>query len=1046
MLLALGALGLVVVPRPRLGAAGRALALAGAFAALGYHALALRLETASASPAQGEHLVEARVSRAERVGSEGQGGWRISLDAVRALGADPVAVPARITLSAWEGEPGSERVAALHPGDRLRALLRLTPATGRANPGNRNAYRAEERRGIGARAQLVHPALLYRAEGASDDPLAPLRRWRAALVERLLAHGRGGALLAALALGEGGAISPADRDAAARLGIAHLLAVSGLHVAFVLGGAYALCRRALLHVAPLARQRDPRPPALWAALAMAAGYAALAGGRAPVLRAFVLAACAVAGFALGRRRSSVESLSAAVLVVLATDPAGLFEPGAQLSFAACAGLLAARPLGSRTADQGSRLAALAISLRRVAGHTAVAVSATAPVLAAHGAAASPWALGANLLAVPWCGVALLPLAFCAVLAASLAPSHAGAASGHWLDLAARLAEAHLDAALAIAQRLPGPDDVGFGSLAPRAGWAIALALVAVVAVTRARRLGTRVFLCAAVLAWLRLAPAARIEPGPPRLVALDVGQGDALLVQGRRGSLLVDAGGALPGRWDAGRAVVLPALRALGLRRLDVLVVSHADLDHRGGAPALIDHLEVGELWLPAAAADEPELRALARRARVRGTRVALRAAGEPRLEVGDLSVRVLWPGRSAVGPRNERSLVLSVEVDGARILLTGDAGFETERALLRAGERLTADVLKVGHHGSAGSSGARFLAAVGPRIALVSARCPAGSGLPSPSTLRRLATSGAELGWTGRDGALLVGLGRHPQLLRQRAHPICSAEAPALPASRPFGANLERHVPVGVDPQLGGSEPDRVGGVPQLVGGERRVETRPQELLLGGARLRRVQADELHGPLRRLGPPEVANQERSARSQHTGCLGEERSRIRKVVEHRVAEDAVEVRVGAGQVAHVPAFEAQARRQLGVAGRACPGELQHGAGEIHAQHLDVRPPLAEEDRDLAGAGAEVQVAPPDSQGDQPLDEGLVHGAVVHGVVLAGFVRVVHHLGLELTLHGRVPGAGPSLSVPRAGSDRRAAPPGRDPGGSCDRRPHRCTGP
>lgn len=746
--------------------------LAAAFVALGAGAHADRLaraERGAPGPRGCDATVDARVAEVVRVGGRigeresggpASGSWLVSLVGARAASREAAGcVPARIELWAWDGDPEARAVGGLHEGERIRARLHLERPRGRANPGSPDTARAARRRGVGARARLVAPGLLHRERNGNADAArgsAP-GRLRERVARRLQDAGRGGALLAALALGEGRGVDRVDREAAARLGIAHLLAVSGLHVAMVLAGGFAVARRGLLHLRDLAHRRDVRPLAWAAALALAAGYAWLAGGRPPVVRAWLLALFAVGGLWIGRRRAGAEAVAAAALCVMAWEPATLFELGPQLSFAACAALLAARPpAGAPGGAWGFARTSLAAS--------SAAVAATAPVLAAHGLSASPWALLANLVAVPWCAAIGLPLALVASLAAlpGLAGGLPGCASDAVVSGCARLALLHLDGLVGLASLLPAASPL---PAPPVPIWSLGLAAGIAWAGLSTGSLAVRCAACGAVLGLLRVVPPPAIDPPPPRVVALDVGQGDAVLVQGSRGTMLVDAGGAVPGRWDAGRAVVVPALRALGVERLDALVVTHADLDHRGGAAAVLDALPVGELWVPHGF--DPDLgSALARRARAHGARLCMRGADTPPQRLGDLEIEVLWPPPEVAGPRNERSLVLRVAVAGRSLLLTGDAGRATEAALLARGARIRSDVLKVGHHGSDGGSDPAFLAAVRAALALVPAPFPGRRGLPAAPALARLEAAGARVTWTGRDGAVLVGLGS-PLVLR---------------------------------------------------------------------------------------------------------------------------------------------------------------------------------------------------------------------------------------------------------------------------------------
>jgi competence protein ComEC len=240
----------------------------------------------------------------------------------------------------------------------------------------------------------------------------------------------------------------------------------------------------------------------------------------------------------------------------------------------------------------------------------------------------------------------------------------------------------------------------------------------------------------------------------------DVGQGDALLVEGDESAILVDAGRAIPGSFDLGRSVVVPALAALGVDSLDAVVVTHGDLDHRGGIPAVLASVPVGELWLPWRAQDDPAFGAVMDVAGREGIKIIEMGAEAPSREIGDLRVTPLWPRLDRIGgSANAQSLVLLLELAGWRMILTGDIGIGVETELVVSGEKLAADLLKVAHHGSAGSSSPEFLRAVGPRWLMLSAPCGGGSRLPHPRALKRLVGSGARLAWTGRDGAVAIGL-----------------------------------------------------------------------------------------------------------------------------------------------------------------------------------------------------------------------------------------------------------------------------------------------
>jgi competence protein ComEC len=284
-------------------------------------------------------------------------------------------------------------------------------------------------------------------------------------------------------------------------------------------------------------------------------------------------------------------------------------------------------------------------------------------------------------------------------------------------------------------------------------------------------------------ALLWVAPPARVLPEPPRVVFLDVGQGDATLVQGRRATLLVDAGRAVPDGPDLGRSVVVPALRALGVTRLDLVLATHADLDHRGGLPAVLEAFPVGELWLPRGTRDAPAFAPLRAAARAHDVPLRERGRGDPSRRIGDLAIRPLWPD-AAAGPSssNDRSLVVRIELEGRRLLLPGDIEAGAEAALLASGAELHADVLELPHHGSRSSSTPAFLAAVGASLAVASAPCAGRFGMPHAQVQQRVRAAGARLWWTGRDGAVRVGLGAALDVQGTGSRRVCSHESRRVP------------------------------------------------------------------------------------------------------------------------------------------------------------------------------------------------------------------------------------------------------------------------
>jgi competence protein ComEC len=255
-------------------------------------------------------------------------------------------------------------------------------------------------------------------------------------------------------------------------------------------------------------------------------------------------------------------------------------------------------------------------------------------------------------------------------------------------------------------------------------------------------------------AWLLLA-----EPGKPALGAagaasilfLDVGHGDAAVLRSGADTWLVDAG-PRAGRYDAGRRVVLPALRAEGIGHVDVLVVSHADLDHIGGAAAVVSARRVGEVWIDQDTYASPASLDLRRVAARRHTPIRLVSAGSS-ARLGELQVSVLWPPRGIrQASSNASSLVLRLEGPGGCAMLGGDAPAPIERSL--APSLAPCALLKLSHHGSASSTDPAWLDALDPGVAVAST---GRAGFPHPRVSARLRDARVSLYDTRRSGAVRI-------------------------------------------------------------------------------------------------------------------------------------------------------------------------------------------------------------------------------------------------------------------------------------------------
>jgi competence protein ComEC len=581
-------------------------------------------------------------------------------------------------------------------GDRLRLVGRagaIGPAT---NPGEPDRRAALGRRTIGHWMVVPDPgAVLVEARTASIlGVLDPVRR---ALLERLdrACEPPDAALLGALLLGERAELAPARREAFRAAGVAHVLAVSGLHVVLLIGAGAALGRL----VVPAGLRRRIALPVLLGSLC---AYCALCGFQTPVLRAAVfLAVAAVAGHA-GRRSRTLGHLGLAAGLLVAWDPPQALEPGFHLSFCAVAGLALLTPRLREALF--APLAILerfpeAVSRRRLEVYrkTARAVCAalaaglaTAPILAGSFGEVHPIGPVASILAIPVVAVALPAAAVCCVLGGAVQPLTGAAATA---------LVSSLDGLVGVAGAVP------FAEVpVTRAPWPIVVgALTILVAGARLRpwRL-PHLLLPVAACALLAMPMALRGGPRVAQLVALDVGHGLATLVSDGRGAhVLFDAGGRAP---DIASGRILPALRALGVRRLAALWISHEDSDHCSGVPAVLAALPTGGVTVPLGFGRSASGRAVVAACESLGVPLRAVRRGDD-LRVGGIVLQVIHPDRGGAGPvRNERSLVAHVTAgtgpSAISAVLPGDVMGPALDALIADPTLPPARVLLLAHHG----------------------------------------------------------------------------------------------------------------------------------------------------------------------------------------------------------------------------------------------------------------------------------------------------------------------------------------------------------
>ena len=599
----------------------------------------------------------------------------------------------------------------------------------RASPGARSA----------AFAGVLRVEKWTPVPSARMAPLAGTRGKAAARLHR--AFGARAPLASALVLARREGLDPELKEAFARSGIAHLLSISGFHVAVVAG----------LLVAVLRTARAPRNAALLGAIGGVWGYVLLIGAPDAAVRAAILFSLLILARWRGRPLATEGALAFAFLLLAVLDPGGPGRPGFQLSFAGAAGLIRfASPLDERLRLSFPRLSP---GIRGALSAGVGATLATMPVVVWHFERISLVGIPGTMVAGPLVALAI-PGVLLVLLTAPLSESLAGLLAGG-TDLV-------LAVLVAVVEAGARP---GWASVGVSRGWVLAAAVgigsaaLSLVAVTGVGRRVRRVVLAAGALAAVVMAPVAKAvaDRGTVAIEMLDVGQGDAILIRSpARRWVLVDAGPRSE-QWDAGLRRVLPALRRRGVRRLEALVLTHPHLDHVGGAAAVLRGVRVGLVLDPGLPQGSVAFIEALEAAAERNTPWSLTGASTI-LQLDGMELEVLRPEGSWVGPDvdpNDVSVVLVLRHGAFSALLTGDAPRELEEEI--AGAAGPVHLLKVAHHGSSTSSSAAFLSQIQPALALVSAGRGNRYGHPTLQVIKRLQEAGARVLRTDLNGEVDV-------------------------------------------------------------------------------------------------------------------------------------------------------------------------------------------------------------------------------------------------------------------------------------------------
>ncbi|MGY0560652.1 DNA internalization-related competence protein ComEC/Rec2 [Luteimonas sp. A277] len=644
---------------------------------------------------------------------------------------NPEFLQGRVLRLSWYDGWGQEasRRGEIEPGSGWRFTARVRAPRGLRNPGWFDGEKQALSRRIAAIGYVRDRDPVKRLGDARG-----MDAWRDAMATRIdrAVASESSRYVRALALGDTRQLAEGDWEALRATGLTHLIAISGFHVGLV-AGFFALIAAGIWKLLPGLGRWLPRPQA--AAIVALAGslvYAAVAGWELPTVRTVLMIGVVVVARLSRRSLRVADSLALAAVAIVLVDPLSLLTAGFWLSFAGVAWLVWCLP---RVAEQ--RLVSGFLGAQWVATLGLLPLTA---VLFGQASLAGPLA---NLVAIPWWSLVVVPL--------SLLGTGLEAVNPGWGGWAWRLAAWCFDLSWPL-----------FGWLAesrfslwwlPEARWvALPLALIGAFWLLLPRGVPGKPL---AALLWLPLLWPDRELPrhGEAELVVLDVGQGLSVLIRTANHAYLYDMGPAVPDGYDAGERVVVPALLALGVRRLDGAFVSHGDADHAGGLGAVMRRFPTRALFAPHGSPVE-----------------AAPCLATTAWEADGVRFSFLHPTMHFPYLGNEASCVLRVETDHGAALLTGDVGHVVEREMTRRDpQSVRADLVLMGHHGSRGSSDPMFVAATGASHALVSAGYGNRFGHPDGGAVQRWQEAGAQVLSTATGGALRLRLAEGGVVAEQR-------------------------------------------------------------------------------------------------------------------------------------------------------------------------------------------------------------------------------------------------------------------------------------
>jgi len=675
--------------------------------------------------------------------------------------------PLRLSNPGYEGTeimlflPDDWRGRTPRVGERIRVRARLREIAPRGLPGERDPRTTDHLRGRFVSGSLpLHSSI----ETIGTDPrwqilaiIDRLRERAAAGIDRAMSP-RSGAVARAVILGDRSHLSREDEERFARAGVNHILSVSGFHVGVFAATLVMLIRIVARLAPPLLLWVDLRRWSILVSIPAVLFYLLLTGSSPATLRS-VLMFLLLAGVLVRETECHLlDVLILSAMIMLVNEPALLYSPSFQLSFAALWGIVTLSPLLVRSTrvPPGSRW----LPLLQLTVVSVSAIAATAPLVAWHFGTFSIAGVIANPLIVPLLGYLTVVGGFAGVITTLLFPPLGNLIlAGISGVISLSLLVVDLCARIPVLDRLnPSPP-------------LLLLTLAGLLIVTLYRHQPVVMALFAGVtlsLSTVHLVSASAHDPSLLRVTFLSLGQAEATLFRLPGGeTILVDTGGRLFGD-NAGFSgqYLIPALRRLDVREIDSLILSHPHPDHIGGVAELIARFPVNEVI-----GHRETLSRLGSHAGGPLSRLRTLDGNSAPLVVGGAVLTPLWPlPEGAGGDVNDRSLVIRIGWGAGGVLLAGDIGWEVADHLATIrGEELPSTILKIPHHGSRHSNAPRFVERVSPRLAVIFAGRENRFGLPSAEAIAELHARRIPLWRTDLDGTLTVVIDRQGRVVSIR-------------------------------------------------------------------------------------------------------------------------------------------------------------------------------------------------------------------------------------------------------------------------------------